>query len=229
MKKMIVMVAVALMASMSVSAQSAVELAKQQKELNEINTKLLNAKPTKDAKKQAKELKKAKWLVPAGEKSMERQLTESQLLGEELMADESGNPTKRFLMHTAAQVAGTYNAAYAAARNAAIVELAANIRTQVAAAIQAKLDNQQTSAITAVTVEKFNERSKAIVDESLTHTRSVVTIYRVLPNNNYEVQTRLAYDKKELAASLKRKMQKELELEGDALNGLVDEVLKDNF
>lgn len=229
MKKTIIMLVVALMSSMTISAQSAVDLAREQRQLNEINTKMLNEKPTKDAKKQARQLKKDGWLVPVGEKAIEKQLTESQLLGEELMVDELGSPTRRYIQHTASQVAGTYNAGYAAARNAAIVELAANLKTQVAAAMQAKLDNNQTTSINTVTVDKFNERAKAIVDASLTNTRAVVALYRNLPNNNYEVQVRIAYDKKELAASMKRKMQQELEMEGDELNELVDEVLKNNI
>lgn len=226
MKKMIFMLVAAVMCSMTMTAQSALELAKEQRKLNEINTKMLNQKPTRDAKKQARKLKKDGWVVPVGEKTIEKQLTESQLLGEELMVDETGSPTRRYIQHTASQVAGTYNAGYAAARNAAIVELASNLKTQVAAAMQAKLDNSQTSSINTVTIDKFNERAKAIVDASLTNTRAVVAIYRVLRNNNYEVQVRLAYDKKELAASLKRKMQQELEMEGDELNDLVDEVIK---
>ena len=226
MKKMFFMLVAAMMCSMTMTAQSALELAKEQRKLNEVNTKMLNQKPTRDAKKQARKLKKEGWVVPVGEKTIEKQLTESQLLGEELMVDETGSPTRRYIQHTASQVAGTYNAGYAAARNAAIVELASNLKTQVAAAMQAKLDNSQTSSINAVTIDKFNERAKAIVDASLTNTRAVVAIYRVLRNNNYEVQVRLAYDKKELAASLKRKMQQELEMEGDELNDLVDEVIK---
>lgn len=226
MKKMFFMLVAAMMCSMTMTAQSALELAKEQRKLNEVNTKMLNQKPTRDAKKQARKLKKDGWVVPVGEKTIEKQLTESQLLGEELMVDETGSSTRRYIQHTASQVAGTYNAGYAAARNAAIVELASNLKTQVAAAMQAKLDNSQTSSINAVTIDKFNERAKAIVDASLTNTRAVVAIYRVLRNNNYEVQVRLAYDKKELAASLKRKMQQELEMEGDELNDLVDEVIK---
>lgn len=229
MKKMIFILVTAMLCTMTMNAQSALELAKEQRKLNEINAKMLNLKPTKDAKKQARQLKKAGWLVPAGEKSIEKQLTESQLLGEELMVDEAGSPTKRYIQHTASQVAGTYNAGYAAARNAAIVELASNLKTQVAAAMQSKLDNNQASSISAVTIDKFNERAKAIVDASLTNTRTVVALYRERPNNNYEVQVRLAYDKKELAASLKRKMQQILEMEGDELKGLVDEVMKNHI
>lgn len=213
----------------TVFAQSATELAKQQRELNEINAKMLNAKPTKDARKQAKELKKNGWMVPAGDKAIEKQLTESQLRGEELMTDEGGNTCKRYIQHTAGQVAGTYNAAYAAARNAAMVELAATMKTQIAAAMQSKLDNAQSSAISAVTVDKFNQRAKSIIDECLTNSIPTLSIYRVLPNNNYEVQVRVAFDKKELSARLKRKMRQELEQEGDELNNIVDEVLAEHL
>lgn len=228
MKKIFSIIAM-VMVTMTMSAQSAVELAKAQRELNEINTRLLNAKPTKEAKKQAKEFKKEGWTVSAGEKTIEKQLTESQLLGEELMADESGAPTKRYIMHTAIATAGTFNAAYAAARSNAMVELAGLLRTQVAAAMQGKLDNAQSSAISAVTVDKFNQRSKAIVDACLTNARPVVTLHRVLANNNFEVQTRIVFDKQELKTRLLRKMKEELEAEGDELIEIVDEVLSEHY
>ena len=224
MKKILVMLAAAMLA-IPTFAQSAAELAKQQAELRAINMRMLNAKPTKDAKKQAKALVKEGWMVPAGEKSIEQQITESQLLGAENMADENGAATKRYLMQTAVQTAGSYNAGYAAARANAQTELAAMLKTEIAAAMDKKLDNEQTSAISAVTVDKFNERAQAIVDATLTNSIPVMAIYRRLQNNNFEVQVRLAFDKKELAARLKRNMQKELEMEGDELDSMVEEIM----
>lgn len=53
MKKILSFVA-ALMIATTATAQTAMELARQQQELNAINMKMLNAKPTKQAKKQAK-------------------------------------------------------------------------------------------------------------------------------------------------------------------------------
>lgn len=92
--------------------------------------------------------------------------------------------------------------------------------------METKLDNQQISAISANTVEKFHERAKSIIDACLTNTNTVLSIYRITPQNNYEVQIQLAFDKKELSARLKRKMQQELEQEGDEdLNDIVDSVL----
>ena len=226
MKKMIVMVAAAMFAGVTVNAQSALELAKQQKELNEINMKMLNAKPSKDAKKQAKKLVKDGWMVVGSGKSIEKQLTSDQLLAEELMADENGNPVKRFIQHSSTAVAGTQNAAYATARATCQSEIAAMIETKIAGAMQQKIDNAQTSAINATTVSKFHERVKSIIDASLSHAQAGLNIYRVLPNNNYESQVTISFDKKELAAQLKRKMQQQLEQEGDdELDDIVDDVM----
>lgn len=226
MKKVFIMMVIAIASSSVVFAQNAAELAKQQKELNEINMKLLNSKPSKDAKKQEKQLIKQGWLVPAGSKTIAKQITESQLLGEELMADETGNPVKRYIIRSSQSVSGSFNAGVAAARANAQVELAAMLETKIAAAMETKLDNQQNTAISVHTVDKFHERAKSIIDGCLTNTSTVLSIYRLTPQNNYEVQVQVAFDKKELTARLKRKMQQELEQEGDDdLNDIVDSIL----
>lgn len=226
MKRMILMVMVAIVAFNTVNAQSAVELAKQQKELNKINMELLNSKPSKAAKKQAKDLKKQGWMVNAGDKTIEGQITEVQLLGEELMADENGAPTKRFIIQNGQSLAGSYNAARAAAVANAQNELGRALMTKIAAAMETKIDNQQNSNISATTVEKFHQRAKAIVDACLTNTRTPLTLYRTNAQNNYEVQTQVVFDKKELSARLKRQLKRELEQEGDEdLNDIVDSVL----
>ena len=224
MKRMISMMIAAMIAATSF-AQSAAELAKQQAELNAIHRKMLNAKPTKDAKKQAKEFKKEGWTVMAGDPSIEQQITRAQFHGEELMTDENGAVTQRFLMQSGQATSGSYNAGYAAARASAQTELAALLKTRIVAAMQQKLDNAQNSSISATTIDKFNERSRSIVDETLTNSIRVLSIYRRLPNNNFEVQVRLAFDKKELMARIKRNMQKELESEGDSLNPIVEDAL----
>lgn len=228
MKKILSFVA-ALMIATTATAQTAMELARQQQELNAINMKMLNAKPTKQAKKQAKELKAEGWTVPAGDIDIAQQVTRSQLYSAELTIDESGNVTKRYIMQTAQQTAGTYNSGYAAARAAAQTELAAMLKTELVTAMQQKLDNSQSNALTATTIDKFNQRSRMIVDQTLTNAIPVLAIYRRLPNNNFEVQVRIAFDKKELIARIKRNMQQELEKEGDKLYDIVDAVFDDKL
>lgn len=228
MKKILSFVA-AIMIATTATAQTAMELARQQQELNAINMKMLNAKPTKQAKKQAKELKAEGWTVPAGDIDIAQQVTRSQLYSAELTIDESGNVTKRYIMQTAQQTAGTYNSGYAAARAAAQTELAAMLKTELVTAMQQKLDNSQSNALTATTIDKFNQRSRLIVDQTLTNAISVLAIYRRLPNNNFEVQVRIAFDKKELIARIKRNMQQELEKDGDKLYDIVDAVFDDKL
>lgn len=225
MKCKVMMLLAAACVATAMQAQTASELAKQQMEQNSVYRKMLDAKPTKSAKKQAKEFKKEGWRVPAGAKSLEQQITESQIYGEALTVDENGSTIKRYMIQAGMQTAGSYNAGFAAARTAAMVELAGMLRTRIVAAMQQKLDNSQSQAITAVTIDKFNQRSKAIVDAELTRSILLLAMYRNTSNNLYEVQVRLAFDKKELAARLKRQMQKQLEAEGDELEELVDEVL----
>lgn len=228
MKKILSFVA-ALMIATTATAQTAMELARQQQELNAINMKMLNAKPTKQAKKQAKELKAEGWTVPAGDVDIAQQVTRSQLYSAELTTDESGNVTKRYIMQTAQQTAGTYNSGYAAARAAAQTELAAMLKTELVTAMQQKLDNSQNNALMATTIDKFNQRSRMIVDQTLTNAIPVLAIYRRLPNNNFEVQVRIAFDKKELIARIKRNMQQELEKDGDKLYDIVDAVFDDKL
>lgn len=229
MKKMLTVLAVTLMTVTTGHAQSAVELAKQQRELDKINMSMLNEKPSKDAKKQAKKYAKDGWIVPAGSEAMEKQISRGQLMAKELMADENGQAVRRYILHTAMATSGSESAGYAAARNQCQMEIAAMLQTKVAAAIQSKLDNAQNSAINASTVDKFHERGKSIIDATLTMMTPVLHIYRTLPNYNYQVQVQVAYDKKEMKARLKRQLEQQLEEEGDELDDIVDEVLGGDF
>lgn len=228
MKKFMTIIAM-IMAVVTTNAQSALELAKEQMELNKVNAKLQKSiKPSAQTKKDVNRLKKMGWMVQAGAKAMEIQFTEAQNMETILMKDEAGNTVSQYMLQQGTAVAGTYSAAYGEAFLSAQLSISQLLETKIAAAMQSKVDNQQTSAITAVTVDKFHQRARSITQATLTKSQTPVCIYRVLPNHNYEVQLRLAYDKKEFAAQLKRKLQQELEAEGDELNSIVDETLS-NF
>ena len=218
-----------LFAALTTFGQSALELAKQQQELETFNKKVLNAKPTKAAKQQAKELKKEGWTIPAGESSIEQQVTKSLLYGEELMATEEGFNTKRFIMGSGRQTSGSYNVGYAAARTNAMTEVASLIKTQLVSSITMKQDNSQTSSIAAVTIDKFNQKIDAIVDQTLTDGIPMVSIYRQLPNGNLDVQVRLAFDKKEILSRMKKSMQQELEKESDELFKVAQDVINNKL
>lgn len=197
MKKIMVLLAVAFMTASAGYAQSAIELAKQQRELNKVNMDMLNMKPSKDAKKQAKQRAKDGWEVPAGSLSMANQFTRAQLMRQELMANDAGEPVARYILHEATVTSGSESVGYSSARAQCQAEIASMLQTKIAAAIKRKQDNAQNSAIDATTVDKFHERGKSITEATLSMMTPVVHIYRVLPNNNYQVQVTIAYDKKD--------------------------------
>lgn len=233
MKKIMVLLAVAFMTASAGYAQSAIELAKQQRELNKVNMDMLNMKPSKDAKKQAKQRAKDGWEVPAGSLSMANQFTRAQLMRQELMANDAGEPVARYILHEATVTSGSESVGYSYARAQCQAEIASMLQTKIAAAIKRKQDNDQNSAIDATTVSKFHERGKSITEATLSMMTPVVHIYRVLPNNNYQVQVTIAYDKKVMKDQMKRQLAKELEAEGDELDkdlgDVVDEVLSEEF
>lgn len=220
-------VALAIVATTQIKAQSQSELRKiAAKERKEAVKDLNNEKSTKDARKQAKLLKKAGWKVMVSDKSLEAQITDDQLKSGELMLDYNGEPMIRYIKHEASAIQGTYNAAIAQARMASQTEIATQIETRIAGAMEQIIDGDQSSTINSTTVEKFHQRFKAIADACLTSISKGSTVYRELPNHNYEVRATYFFDKKELAAQLKKRMQRILEMEGNGdLNGLVDNMI----
>ncbi|MBO4810453.1 MAG: hypothetical protein J5552_02675 [Prevotella sp.] len=226
MKKILFAIAAALMTATTLNAQTAAEQAQAQASLNAIHMKLLNAKPSKQAKKQAKEFKRQGWKEPAGELAIEQQLTQAQLYAMEQITDASGVNQRRFIQVTGRQTSGSYNAGFAAARAAAQTELASMLQTEIVAAWQQKIDNQQQTATTALTSDKFDQRVKAVVDQTLTGSIPVVAIYRVLPNDMYEVEVRLAYDKLEVMKRLHQGLQQQMEQDGDKLEKIVDQIIE---
>ena len=66
MKKIFVLLAVAFMAASAGYAQSAIELAKQQRELDKVNMDMLNAKPSKLRRNRRSNIRKTDgWYPPA--------------------------------------------------------------------------------------------------------------------------------------------------------------------
>ncbi len=225
MKKLISIVMTALMIGMGAMAQSNTDLVKQRQELNKNLNKILEVKPTKEAKKQAKAYTKEGWVVPAGEHSIEQQLMRSYYLNSEQMSDDYGNLSNRFIQHTAQSVAGSYNAAFASCRANAQTEISTQLSNEIAAAVQTKLDNAQRDAVSATTVDEMNQRMRSIVHQSLSNSITSIVMYRRTSNNNYEVQVRFAYDKLETLARIKEQMRQELKDQGDTLLPTVNEAL----
>ena len=153
MKKFIFLLVAATMATTVSFAQNAKELAKEHYKADKMLLKLMNVKPTSSAKKEARKYEKEGWLVPAGEVDIATQITKSQIYAEELLRDDAGFTTRRYVQSTAIAKARSYNAAYNTAVQNAKADIAASLQTEIIAAMQSEIDNE---AVSATGVEKFN-------------------------------------------------------------------------
>ncbi|MBP5339544.1 MAG: hypothetical protein J6Z14_09655 [Prevotella sp.] len=196
--KRIILLSLAALLAVSVSAQSPEELAAQQASLDSIFQAMLNAKPSKEAKAEAKRLEKEGWKPQEGEKSILQQIHESQVLAQEQMATADNTLTGRFLMQTAIQTSSAYTTAYATARAKAQALLGGMIETKVKSQMEARMKNQELAGGNAASESEFKQRIQTLVKQSLRNCIPVLCIYRQLPNNLYEVQLRLAVDGKVL-------------------------------
>lgn len=209
---------------LTLNAQNALELAKAKKQLNKANLELLEQKPTKEAKKSAKVLKKEGWQVPAGKRDIASQITTVQLLSVEQMADTEGNPIDRFLIQEGKSIAGSYNVARDHARIMAMTSIASALETKILAALQTAAENKQSTSITTTSLDQFRQKGKMIIDACLTNIQIPLTIFRIT-NQMYEVSLQVACDKKELSKRLAKKIQQELELELDNFSDLENVML----
>ncbi len=189
-----------------------------------------DAKPTKEARKEAKKLMKEGWRVPPGGRSIEQQIMQSHLCEMESMKTEAGMLVPRYIQGNGTSKAAVYNAAYAAARAMAQTEVATSLSAKIAAVMELQMENswESVGANTSVTDEfHFALKSTNIAKASLRGAVTLVAMYRQLADKSYEVTVRLAYDKVQLQADLKRNLQQDLGLEGEAAAAIAGEALSD--
>ena len=192
--KRILLLGFAALLTLTASAQTAEELAARQASLDSLFQAMLNAKPSKEAKAEAKRLEKEGWKAQEGEKSILQQIHESQVMAQEQMIAADGSLAERFLMQTSA----SYATGYATARAKAQALLGGMIETKVKSEIQTRLKNEQLAGGGAYSEAEFKQRIQTMVKQTMRNTIPVMCLYRQLPNNLYEVQLRLAVDGKAL-------------------------------
>ena len=145
----------------------------------------------KDAKKEAKRLKKEGWMVPAGSLPLESQLFQAY----KLQAEVNDDMQPKYDFGQAISGGSFYDAAKMQAVELAKAELAGNILTDLTTIVNVKLENQQISADKATSASEIIKEGEAVVSQKLVSPIPLVEIYRTLKDGTVEVQIRLAYDK----------------------------------
>lgn len=223
MKKNVIMLVLCLCALQPVSllAQSVKDIAKERKEIRKMSKSELNEKASKDARKEAKKLKKQGWTTAPGALPLEKQLDKSYLM--QMEYDENMYP--KYLMGEAMSIASNYDGAKMQALELAKQNLAGQIQTEITALIENSVANSQLEAEEAATVTKSVMASKNLISQSIGRTVTVVEVYRTLQNKNKEVMVRIAYNGEMAKAAAKKAIRDSLGKESENLHGKLDKLL----
>lgn len=143
----------------------------------------LKKKALKEARKEAKALKKEGFRTPIGKLPLEKQLENAWEKQAEL--DMEGNPY--WYVATSRIIGGNQSAAALQATNAAKIDIAGQIQTKVTQLIEDKVANNDMGQEEAASLTEMVAASKSIISGTLGRTIPLVEVYRTLPNNNVEV------------------------------------------
>lgn len=207
--------------TMGVSAQTSKEIAKERREIRKLSKAEFNEKASKDARKEAKRLKKEGWQVAPGALPMEKQLDKSYLMQQEY--DEDLFP--KYLMGEAMSIGENYDAAKMQALELAKQNLAGQIQTEVTALIENTVANKQLQPEEAASVVQSVSAGKNLISQSIGRVLTVVEVYRTVGNRNKEVLVRIAYNAEMAKAAAKQAIREDLEKKGEDLHNKLDQLL----
>lgn len=213
MKKIIFMMGLFLLSgSVTSYAQLTQEQLKERKELSKLAKSELDKKASKEARKEAKRLKKEGWSNAPGALPLEKQLDKSYLM--QMEYDEDMMP--KYIMGEAMSVAETYDAGKIQALELAKQNLVSQIQTEVTALIESTVENKQAGEVASVV--QTIATGKALISQSVGRTQTIVEIYRTLPNNRKEVMVRLAYGSDQAKKAAIQAIRAELEEKGEKVS-----------
>ncbi len=221
MKKILFSILIAsLFAVNPVQAQLTKAQQKERSEQVKQQRKELDKKASKDARNEAKRLKKEGWKVTPGSLSLEKQVDRSMLMQYEL--DESGYPL--YVIGQAMSIGESYDAAKMQALELARQDAASKLQAEITALVESTLANEQLTDAQAASVAQTISASKSLISQSMGRIITVVEAYRDLDKNK-EVLVRIAYNHNMALESAKKVIRKDLEAKGDGLHNELDEKL----
>ncbi|RLD58112.1 MAG: hypothetical protein DRJ05_08590 [Bacteroidetes bacterium] len=178
--------------------------------------KEIKSKPSKAAKKQAKAYKKDDYYTSPG-LTMEKRI--DNLMYKQLETNEDGTPKYMFAEATA--VGETQIAAQIQAQEAAKLNLAGQIQTEVGALIEQNIANAQLNTEEATSVTEITAAAKNLIAQSIGQVEPVLTLYKNI-DKNIEVSITIAYDKNAIKEQAKETVRKSLKEKTDILQEKLD-------
>ena len=181
MKKLLLMFFLTLMCGVTVYGQDSAEMsdaqlrqaAKARREVMKQTRKAIESKCLKDAKKQAKALKKDGWRPAIGTAPMERQLSDY------LMRQyEQSGAYPRYITAQGSAISGAYSTARKAAEMRARTGIAATMHAELSELAEDAHSNGELTTADVETITKFMSTGKQLVNQSMGRTEVMLDIYR---------------------------------------------------
>lgn len=217
----IIILALGLLMMPCTYAQTQKEMNKERQQVVKQTKKELDAKVSKATKKEAKRLKKEKWLVAPGALPLAQQLERAYLMQYE--RDNDGN--LKYFIGAGMSTGGNYDAARMQAMELARQDIAGQIQTEVAALIENSIANAQLTDGEAESLTRTVSASKNLISQSIGSIIPITEAYRDKKNKNKEVLIRVAYSQEMAMKAAKRTIRKELEDKAENLHDRLDKVL----
>ena len=188
-------------------------------QISEQAKKAAKAKVTKEAKKEAKRLKKEGWNVTPGGIPIERQLDRAFGLQYEITDDNL--PT--YIIGTGMSVAEAYDAAKMQATEIAKQDLAAKTQSELTSEIKSTVANNQLSPDEAASVVEVINASRSLITQSIGRVITITEVYRYKENKNVEVLIRVAYDSENIKKAAKQAIRNDLRKRGNEMHKKLEE------
>ena len=221
MKKWFSFLMAVVMSTAVLSAQTQKEVIKERKEMQKFTKSELNARASKDARKQARQLKREGWKVAPGHLPLEKQLDRSYQMQYEF--EDNGMP--KYLYADVMSIGESYDAAKFQALEIAKLELAGLAQTDVVALVESRIGNEQLSKEQAASISETVASSKNLIAKKMGRILTVVECYRTKNTKNQEVRLMVFYNAKMAAESAKAAIREELSKKGEELSNQLDQLL----
>ena len=183
--------------------------------------KALKMRAPREVRKQAREYDKDGYYVAVGAPPLERQLTTAWM--REVETDETGFP--KYVVATGRSVGESQIAAKLQATEAAKLELAGTLATNVAALIENNIANAQLNSEEAASVTKTVAASKNIIAQEIGRIITIVELYKNI-NKNIEANVRIAYNSEMAMEMAKKVVRQQLEDETKILQEKLEKLMK---
>ena len=183
--------------------------------------KELNTRPIKSARQDAKKYEKNGYYVAPGAPPMALQLEKAYM--KQMEKDETGN--NRYFTAYSTSLAETQIAAKLQATEAAKLDLAGQIASNVAALINTNVANAQLNAEDAASVTKTVAAAKSTIAQELGRVEPIFEMYKK-NGKNIEANVRLAYDQKIALEMAKNALRDKLHAETNLLQDQIGKITK---